>query len=81
MLILLYSLLPNLKGKETEVYFIDSTSLKTYHIMCEKQNKVFKEIAEKSKSIMTWFYNFKLHLIINDEVEIVASTLTSTKTK
>lgn len=60
------------KGKCTGISYTDSTTLPVCHIKREKQNKVFKGIAEKSKSTMGWFYGFKLHLIINDKGEILS---------
>jgi len=53
-------------GKCTGISFIDSTSIQ----VCENQliywhNKTFKEVAQRGKSSMGWFYGFKLHLIIN----------------
>ena len=60
------------KGEETGVYYIDSTSIKVCHIKREKQNKVFKKIATKSKTSKEWFYGFKLHLITNEKGEIIS---------
>ncbi|MBK6375015.1 MAG: hypothetical protein IPF67_18475 [Saprospiraceae bacterium] len=37
------------------ISFIDSTTLNVCHIKGEKQNKVFKGFATKSKSTMGWF--------------------------
>ncbi|MDE6425615.1 MAG: transposase [Ruminococcus sp.] len=34
--------------------------------------RVFSEYAKTGKSSMEWFYGFKLHLIINDEREILS---------
>src|SRR5690606_1727355 len=59
-------------GKCTGMSFVDSTTLEVCHIKREKQHKVFKGIAQKSKSTMGWFYGFKLHLIINDRGEILS---------
>jgi len=53
-----------LKGKETGIYFVDSTTIEVCHIRREKRHKVFKGLATKSKSSMGWFFGFKLHLII-----------------
>ena len=60
------------RGEETGVYYIDSTSIKVCHIKREKQNKVFKKIATKSKTSKEWFYGFKLHLITNEKGEIIS---------
>lgn len=59
-------------GQCTGISFVDSTTLEVCHIKREKQHKVFKGLAHKSKSTMGWFYGFKLHLIINDRGEILS---------
>ncbi|BBI18192.1 transposase [Neochlamydia sp. S13] len=38
--------------------------------------QVFKKIAKRGKASTRYFYGFKLHLIINDKGEILASMLT-----
>ncbi len=60
------------KGKCTGIFYADSTTLPVCHIKREKQNKVFKGIAEKSKSTMGWYFGLKLHLNINDKGEILS---------
>ena len=60
------------RGEETGIYYIDSTSIKVCHIKREKQNKVFRKIATKSKTSKEWFYGFKLHLITNEKGEIIS---------
>lgn len=57
--------------------YIDSTTLKVCHIKREKQHKVFKNIAQKGKNSMGFFFGFKLHLICNQKGEIVRILLTS----
>jgi len=69
--------LQNFKGEKTGIYFVDSTLIKVCHIKREKQNKVFKGIAVKSRSTMGWFFGFKLHLLINDKGEIMAFKITA----
>jgi hypothetical protein len=44
-----------LKGEIAGIYFINSTSLDVSNIKREYQNKVFKDLDEKSKSTMGWF--------------------------
>lgn len=63
-------------GKSRGINYIDSTLLRVCHIKREKQNRVFKDIAEKGKSTMGWFFGFKLHLIINDKGELLSFYLT-----
>jgi len=69
--------LQSFKGEKTGIYFIDSTLIKVCHIKREKQNKVFKNLTEKSRSTMGWFFGFKLHLVVNDKGEIMAFKLTA----
>jgi len=77
-----YSLMPltvflsGLKGKETGLYFVDSTTISVCHIKREKNHKVFKGLASKGKNSMGWFFGFKLHVVINNVGEIMAASLT-----
>ena len=59
-------------GQCTGISYVDSTTLPVCHIKREKQHKVLKGIAQKSKSTMGWFFGFKIHLIINDKGEILS---------
>lgn len=59
-------------GTCTGISYVDSTSLPVCHIKRERQNKVFKGLAQKSKSTMGWYFGFKLHMIINDKGEILS---------
>lgn len=72
--------LSGIKGKETGLYYVDSTSIEVCNIKREKRHKVFKRIATKSKSSMGWFFGLKLHLVINNLGEIMACSLTSANT-
>ena len=55
-----------LLGKCTGISFVDSTPLR----VCKNQrihiHKVFKDIAQRGKCSMGWFFGFKLHLICNE---------------
>lgn len=68
-------LLQNL-GSVTGIAFIDATSIKVCHNKRISRNKIFKNIAKRGKTTTGWFYGFKLHLIINDQGEILAFQLT-----
>ena len=59
-------------GKSRGINYIGSTLLRVCHIKREKQNRVFKGIAEKGKSTMGRFFGFKLHLIINGKGELLS---------
>ena len=67
-------------GASRGINFIDSTPIRVCHIKREKQHKVMQGIATKGKSTMGWFYGFKLHLIINDQGEILSFYLSEANT-
>ena len=64
------------KGKATGISFVDSTSIKVCNNRRIPSHKVFKTLAKRGKNSMGWFYGFKLHLIINDQGELLAFKLT-----
>jgi hypothetical protein len=63
-------------GKCTGISFIDSTTLDVCDPHRIHSNRVFKGIAQRGKSSTGWFYGFKLHLVINDQGEIISCALT-----
>jgi hypothetical protein len=64
------------KGKVTGITFVDSTSIKVCNNRRIHSHKVFKTHAKRGKNSMGWFYGFKLHIIINDQGELLAFKLT-----
>ena len=64
-------------GKCSRISFVDSTPLKVCDSHRIHHHLVFSEYAKTGKSSMGWFYGFKLHLMINDEGEILSFCLTS----
>jgi hypothetical protein len=64
------------KGRCTGVAFIDSTPLAVCDNHRIATHKVFEDIATRGKTSMGWFYGFKLHLVVNDEGELLAFRLT-----
>ena len=68
------------KGENTGISFIDSTSLSVCRNIRIPRNKVFKGIAERGKSSMGWFFGFKLHIIINENGELLAFKITKGNT-
>lgn len=66
----------NNKGKETGIYYIDSTPLPVCKNQRINNHKTFKDLANRGKTSMGWFYGFKLHLIINDKKEIMNIKIT-----
>ena len=63
-------------GKTTGVAFIDSTPLPVCHNRRIGRHRVFADVAKRGKNSMGWFYGFKLHLIVNDQGELLAIQLT-----
>jgi len=67
-------------GTCTGISFVDSTSLAVCHNKRINRHKVFEDLAQRSKTTMGWFYGFKLHLIVNDVGDLVATQLTTGNT-
>jgi len=63
-------------GNCTGISFIDSTSLDVCLNQRISSHKVFARLAERGKTSKGWFFDFKLHLVFNDRVEILNVTLT-----
>lgn len=65
-----------LLGKCTGISFVDSTPLR----VCRNQrihiHKVFKEIAQRGKCSLGWFFGFKLHLICNEKGKLLNFMIT-----
>src|ERR1051325_7510256 len=64
------------KGQTAGVAFIDSLPIAVCHNRIIPSHKVFAGLAERGKSSVDWFYGFKLHLIVNDQGELLAFHLT-----
>jgi hypothetical protein len=76
-LVPLCSYLHTRKGRCTGITFVDSTSLAVYHNRRISRHRVFAGYATRGKSLMGWFYGFKLHLMVNDEGELLAFRVTT----
>ncbi|MGY6562368.1 MAG: transposase [Luteibaculaceae bacterium] len=63
---------PNCLGKCTDISFIVPTILRVCHNKRIKRNKVFCVVVTTGKSIICWFFSFKLHLISSDKGEILS---------
>lgn len=63
-------------GPVTGVSFIDATPIPVCHNRRIQRHKVFDGLAKRGKTSMGWFYGFKLHLVVNDQGEIIAFYLT-----
>ena len=64
------------KGRCTGLACIDSTPLAVCDNHRITAHKVFEGLATRGKTSRGWFYGFKLHLIVNDEGELLAFRLT-----
>jgi hypothetical protein len=64
------------RGQCNGLSFVDSTKLVVCHNRRIKQHRVFAGLAERGKDSVDWFYGFKLHLVVNDEGEMLACRLT-----
>ena len=68
--------LGTLYGKCSGVSFVDSTTLAVCRQQRTNCNKVFADLARRGKNSLGWFFGFKLHLVVNDQGEILACNLT-----
>jgi hypothetical protein len=63
-------------GTCTGVSFIDSTSLEVCLTQRIASHKVFDGLAARGKTSTSWFFGFKIHLVINDRGELLNVLLT-----
>jgi transposase len=75
-LVPLCTFLQTRRGKTAGIAFIDSLPLAVCHNRRIHSHKVFAHVAERGQSSVGWFYGFKLHLIVNDQGELLAFHLT-----
>jgi hypothetical protein len=58
-------------GVCTGTSFVDSTPLTVCRNQRIHQHKVFTDVAAPGKTIMGWFFGFKLHVVINERGELL----------
>jgi Transposase DDE domain len=58
-------------GACSGISFIDSTPLRVCHNMRINSHNVTADFAARGKTSTGWFYGFKLHLVINDQGELL----------
>ena len=64
-------------GRCTGISFVDSTPLAVCRNQRIKRHKVFAGLAARGKTSMGWFFGFKLHLVVNDQGELLGCYLTA----
>jgi hypothetical protein len=64
-------------GRCSGISFIDSTKISVCHNRRIGSHKVMAEFAARGKTSVDWFYGFKLHLVINDEGELLGVKITA----
>ena len=64
------------KGPVTGLQFIDSLPIRVCHNRRISSHRVFAGLAQRGKGSRGWFYGFKLHLVINEQGELLGLTLT-----
>jgi transposase len=63
-------------GRCTGISFIDSSCLKVCHNRRIQRHKVFRGLAARGKTSVDWFFGFKLHLVVNDQGELINIQIT-----
>jgi len=63
-------------GKCTGISFIDATSLKVCHNRRISQHRVFNNLAARGKTSVDWFFGCKLHLVVNEQGELLKVQIT-----
>ena len=79
-LMLLSCFLSTRRGKMTGIAFIDSTPIEVCHPCRAKSHRVFGDLPQWGKNSVGWYYGFKLHLIVNDQGELLSFQLTPANT-
>lgn len=63
-------------NKRTEFYYIDSKKIAVCHNKRIHSHKVFEGIAERGKTSVGWFYGLKLHMLVNNQGDIMRFAVT-----
>ena len=64
-------------GRCTGISFVDATFIAVCNHRRIQQHKVFKGIATRGKGSTGWSFGFKLHLVVNEQGELLAVYLTA----
>ncbi|GHT97670.1 hypothetical protein FACS1894126_2160 [Alphaproteobacteria bacterium] len=77
VLYLFVILLSCMLRKGSKISYIDSTPLRVCHNKRIYSHKVCKGMAARGKSTMGWFFGFKLHIIIDNEGNLLKVKMTN----
>ena len=58
------------------IAFIDSTPIAVCHNRRITRHRTFVEVAQRGKNSIGWFYGFKLHLVVDDQGELISFFVT-----
>jgi hypothetical protein len=67
----LWAYLRSCFGECSGISFMDSTRLKVCHNRRIQQHRGFKNLAERGKTSVDWFFGLKRHLVVNDQGELL----------
>ena len=76
VLVPLCAYLDTCRGTCRGLSLVDSTPLAVCHNRRIKRHPVFAGLAERGKNSVGWFYGFKLHVVVNDQGNLLAYALT-----
>jgi hypothetical protein len=77
ILVPLTAYLKTQQGHCTGISFVDATALAVCKNPRIPRHRVFAGLAKRGKTSVGWFFGFKLHLVVNDQGEIVEWCLTA----
>jgi hypothetical protein len=80
VLVPLCAYLQHCYGRCSGISFIDSTALAVCHNGRISQHRVFEGVATRGKTSVDWFFGFKLHIVVNDQGQLLACRVTLANT-
>ena len=63
-------------GKQTGIYFIDSSCLPVCHIRRSKRHKIFDAVPEYGNTSVGWFFGLKTNIVTNDRGALMVFKIT-----
>lgn len=75
-IIISWVLMQRVRSRKSKYHFIDSTPIPVCSNQYRFAAKLFKGLASAGKNAFGWYWGFKLHLIINENMEIESLRIT-----